>query len=85
MPELCRFNGIVIHVYHNDHQPAHFHALHADGDAQVGIETLAVLNGKLAGKRRKQVMAWARSHQDELRTAWQRAQRHLLPGKITPP
>ncbi len=26
MPEICRFLGIVIAMYHNDHAPPHFHA-----------------------------------------------------------
>ena len=84
MPEISRFNGIVIRIYHDDHPPAHFHALTSDGDAQVGIETLSVLNGKLAGKRRRQVMTWARLRQSELRVAWQLAQAQIPPGKIAP-
>ena len=26
MPEVCRFYGIVISIYYNDHGPPHFHA-----------------------------------------------------------
>ena len=25
MPELCRFFGIIIRMYYNDHDPSHFH------------------------------------------------------------
>jgi len=26
MPEISRFYGIVIKMFHNDHEPPHFHA-----------------------------------------------------------
>ena len=49
MPELCRFYGIVIRMYFDDHLPAHFHAVYGGDEAVIGIETLAVLNGRLPG------------------------------------
>ena len=85
MPELCRFNDIRILIYHNDHYPAHFHAIHSAGAAKVGIESLALLQGDLSGRARKRVMEWARRHQGELLLAWQRAQAGQPPGKIAPP
>ncbi len=30
MPELCRFYGIVIQIYYDDHPPPHFHAKYGD-------------------------------------------------------
>ena len=30
MPEISRFYGIVIRMYHNDHNPPHFHAIYGD-------------------------------------------------------
>ena len=29
MPEICRFLGIVITMYHREHEPPHFHARYA--------------------------------------------------------
>ncbi len=29
MPELCRFYGIVVKMFHDDHNPPHFHAEYA--------------------------------------------------------
>ena len=84
MPELCRFNDIRILIYHNDHYPAHFHAIHSAGAAKVGIESIDLLQGDLSGSRRKRVMEWARRHQPELLLAWQRAQESQPPGKIAP-
>jgi hypothetical protein len=30
MPEICRFLGIVIAMYYNDHEPPHFHAYYGE-------------------------------------------------------
>ena len=43
MPEVSRFFGIVIRMYFNDHNPAHFHAEYGEHEALLEIETLAVL------------------------------------------
>jgi hypothetical protein len=30
MPEVCRFFGIVIRMYFDEHNPPHFHAIYGD-------------------------------------------------------
>jgi hypothetical protein len=45
MPVLSRFLGIVIVMYYRDHEPAHFHALYADCEITVAIET-GVVDGR---------------------------------------
>jgi hypothetical protein len=50
MPELSRFLGIVIYMYFNDHNPAHFHVKYNDYRATIDIEHLAVLNGHLPAR-----------------------------------
>ena len=47
MPELSRFLGIVIKMYFNDHEPAHFHAEYSGDEALFEIETLEVYRGRL--------------------------------------
>ena len=47
MPEISRFYGIVIKMFHNDHQPPHFHAEHGGDQMIVDIETLGVIAGRL--------------------------------------
>jgi hypothetical protein len=34
VPTICRFYGIVIAVYYDDHGHPHCHARHADGQAE---------------------------------------------------
>ena len=85
MSELCRFNGITIHIYHNDHAPAHFHAKYGRYEMQVSLATLAILNGNLPAAQRRIIIRWARLRQTELQDAWRQAQSSLPPGKIAPP
>ena len=84
MPELCRFYGIVIRMYFNDHAPPHFHARYGEYEAAVEIEGLDVLSGRLPLRARGLVTEWASQRQGELRTAWGRARRSEAIGRIAP-
>ena len=84
MPEICRFYGIVIKMYFNDHLPSHFHALYGEYEARISIDTLAVIEGKLPPRAMGLVTEWATIHQEELRAAWIRARDLEQPGRIEP-
>lgn len=84
MPELCRFYGIVIRMYFNDHGPPHFHALYGEHEALVEIDSLAVIHGGLPPRATSLVIEWASLHQAELQAAWERASQLETPGKIAP-
>ena len=47
MPELCRFLGIVIRMYSEDHPPPHFHVEYSRREAQVRIEPIEIMEGRL--------------------------------------
>jgi hypothetical protein len=47
MPELCRFYGVRIKMYYDDHNPPHFHAEYAGDEALITIDTLDVMAGEL--------------------------------------
>jgi len=34
MPEICRFYGIIIAMFYDDHNPPHFHARHGGKQLQ---------------------------------------------------
>lgn len=51
MPRICEFFGIVIYMYFNDHNPAHFHAEYAESEASFTIDTLEVLEGNYRAAR----------------------------------
>jgi hypothetical protein len=84
MPEISRFYGIVIRMFHREHQPAHFHAFYAEHEMLVAIDTLAVIEGSLPPRALGMVMEWASLHQDELKSAWKRAQGLETIEKIAP-
>ena len=73
MPTISRFLGLVITLYFDDHDPPHFHALHADGEAKVQIDSLEVIESTLAGRHLRFVLAWAELDPEELLENWRRA------------
>jgi hypothetical protein len=73
MPEVSRFFGIVIRMFFNDHEPAHFHAEYNEHEALVEIETLALYRGELPQRVLALVLEWANKHRDELRRNWKSA------------
>ena len=84
MPEICRFYGIVIKIFFDDHNPPHFHAIYGDDEALIGLETLGVFAGHLPPRALSLVVEWASIHQDELLPLWRRAQEHRKLGKVEP-
>ncbi|MHC4250899.1 MAG: DUF4160 domain-containing protein [Planctomycetota bacterium] len=47
MPEISRFFGIVIKMFHDDRNPPHFHAEYAEDRALIEIGSLSVFAGRL--------------------------------------
>jgi hypothetical protein len=47
MPMIGRFYRILIQMYFADHAPPHFHALYAEFEALIAIQTLEVIRGEL--------------------------------------
>ena len=45
MPEVSRFYGITIRFYYRDHPPMHFHAIYAEHEALIEIETDDIYEG----------------------------------------
>lgn len=84
MPELCRFYGVIIKMYFDDHQPPHFHAEYAEYEVVIEIETLAVIAGNLPSRALGLVIEWASLHQEELKVAWKGAVNLEPTGKIEP-
>ena len=84
MPEISRFYGIVIKMYFDDHQPAHFHAEYGGQELLIAIDTLAIIAGGLSPRAMGLVIEWAALHQEELSEAWRKAKNLEPPGKIAP-
>lgn len=84
MPTISTFFGIVIRMYYDDHSPPHFHAYYAEHDAELAIDTLEVLQGKLPKRALALVLEWAAEHREELRENWNLAAKHETLNRIEP-
>lgn len=84
MPEICRFYGIIIKMFFDDHNPPHFHVEYGDFNALIEVDILAIIAGELPPRALGLVMEWAALHQGELLLAWKNARNQKSPGKIEP-
>lgn len=73
MPTICRFFGISIVMYFDDHGFPHFHARDASGHAKIRIDEVEVIDSAMQTRQLRLVLAWAELHQEELLENWQRA------------
>jgi len=84
MPEVSRFFGIMIRMYFDEQNPPHFHAVYAGNEAQVGIDPIVVLDGKLPNRAASMVIEWAALHQRELILNWQQLRKDQPIYRIAP-
>ncbi len=84
MPTISTFYGIVIRMYYRDHPPPHLHAIYGDQEAEIAIEDLRVLNGRLSRRALSLVIEWAEAHRSELLGNWALAQRHQPLKAVAP-
>lgn len=64
MPEICRFFGIVIKMFFDDHIPPYFHAEY-EYKAVIEIQSLVKFWGYLPPRSLGMVIEWASQHQGE--------------------
>ena len=84
MPEVSRFFGIVIRMYFDEHNPPHCRALYAGNEAQVGINPIVILEGKLPNRAASMVLEWAALHQQDLMHNWHRLRNDQPTERIDP-
>ncbi len=84
MPEICRFYGIVIGMFFDEHRPPHFHVRYGEHEAVLRIDDLVVTKGKLPPRTLGLVVEWAAKHQTELRRNWNAIESGRPARKITP-
>ena len=84
MPEISRFYGIVIRMYHDDHGVPHFHAYYGKDAAVVDLAGLQLIEGKLPKRAMSHVLEWAFEHRKELFENWERTQHGIELKKIAP-
>jgi len=84
VPTISEFYGILIRMYFNDHEPAHFHARYGEFEATIDVESLEVQEGELPRRALDLVVAWAEVHKQELRDNWERCREKQSPRKVDP-
>ena len=84
MPEISRFYGIVIKMFHNDHNPPHFHAEYGGEAAQIEIRGPSVIGGLLPPRAMGLVIEWAALRRQELLEDWRLARTHEPLQRIAP-
>lgn len=84
MPQICVFFGISVYMFHNEHQPPHFHAFYGEYGALINIRTLEVMDGKLPPRALRLVREWAELRRTELVEEWELARNKQPLFKIEP-
>jgi Domain of unknown function (DUF4160) len=69
--------GIKIYIYDFDHNPPHFHAVFAEYEALISINTLKVLKGEMPKPQLKKIMKWAKLNQGILLEEFELLNPHL--------
>jgi hypothetical protein len=84
MPTISVFYGMLIQMYWQDHEPAHFHVRYGGDQAVIAIESLQVIRGRLPSRAVELVREWAKMHRDELLEDWKLCQAKQTPKPIEP-
>ena len=84
MPYVSFFFGIVIRMFHNEHNPPHFHA---EYQGQRGVFNFdgEMIRGSMKSRRAiKLTREWAELRREELVKNWDNAAQGKEIGKIDP-
>ena len=83
MPEISRFLGIVIAMFHREHAPPHFHAHYGEFEITVEIET-GIVVGRFPRRALAHVLEWMAAHKAELLEDWRLASERRPLKRIDP-
>ena len=84
MPEICRFYGIVIGMFYDDHRPPHFHVRYGEHEAIIRITDLLLTEGHLPPRTLGLVIEWAAKHRADLLRNWKAIETGRQMRKIAP-
>jgi hypothetical protein len=72
MPIILILNGLKIYVYADDHLPPHLHAIFAEYEAIIDIETGNVLGGKLPKRVLRKALVLINENKEMIETEFYR-------------
>ena len=83
MPEIPRFLGTVIGMFHSEHGIAHFHAVYGEREISVEVES-QIVHGSFPPRALRHVLEWAALHKQELLDNWELARQGKPLNRIAP-
>ena len=84
MPVICTFFGIIVRVYHDDHEPPHIHVQYGEFGAVVEIASGRLLAGRLPPRVKRTLDEWLRLRRASVNRAWRAARDHRMPARVPP-
>ncbi|MBU1171370.1 MAG: DUF4160 domain-containing protein [Proteobacteria bacterium] len=84
MPEICRFFGIIIRMFYDEHNPPHFHAEYQGSKAVFDFQGNMLIGNLNSRTAIKLVREWIDIHILDLNTAWDDARSYKEIKKIAP-
>ena len=84
MPEICRFFGIIIRMFFDEHDPPHFHAEYQGNRAVFDFNGNVVRGALISRTATKLVREWIDLRIDELQEDWELARVGKEVKKIAP-
>jgi len=84
MPAICRFYGIVIVMFFDEHNPPHFHARYGEHKGAINIVDLTLPEEYLPPRTLELVVEWAARHKLELLRNWELLRAGRPAAKIPP-
>ena len=82
MPTISIVDGVKIQIFYNDHNPPHFHAVLAEDEVLVVINSLELIRGSLPAAKLRRILDWAAEHQAALALSWVKCQDGEAPEEI---
>ena len=84
MPEICRFFGIIIRMFFEDHEPSHIHVEYQGQKAVFDLKG-NIIKGELNSRTAiKLVREWIDLRYNELQEDWKLAKAGKVLKKISP-
>ena len=84
MPEICRFFGIIIRMFFDDHEPPHIHAEYQGYKAVFDLKGNITKGDLQSRTANRLVREWIDLRSNELQEDWQLAQSGKELKKISP-
>ena len=84
MPEICRFFGIIIRMFFDEHDPPHFHAEHQGSKAVFDFNGNIIRGALNSRTATRLVREWIDLRMDDLKEDWSLARAGKEIKKIRP-